>query len=473
MSCVQAVQVFDPGGSIPESGSASTDGANKSFRFLLDSGNLLHHATPHGEVVQGLEPITSTAGKAINGSRLEIAGAGTVPGTIVDRVYVMPDLDKPVLSVQQLADQGLTSVFPAASRGGGALVLDQDLKVIARAGDDYIIDIRKAQLIAALRNKNDPPGLDNVQRVRLLQHRLRGLSKGVVLQIAKGGLIKNFPCTAEEIDLHWTNDGTQTAGTIRRRSARLRPRDHPRGQPGDHEHFDTFTVSPPACLHKYDLVYVFVDRASLIAVALFGRRRDKSTDVAEHLWRIDRLFRMHGHKIVNMQSDNFSTYVTQEIQDAEWAMGIRRVLKPPYMKEGLEESVVHAIKNIVRTCFAAAPYVPAPCWPYAVMRAVVLLGLKPAPGSETVSRFFAFTGVEPDWAKTPLDDFGAPYIVWESKDQREHTFSPSGEWAAYLCPCMDSLPEVHYFLTFHSKDKYTVVHGDPTSDKPRCQMPGG
>ena len=455
VSCVQTAQSdqFDPGIAI----AASPIDDDKSFRFLLDSGNLLHHATPHGEIVAEVESISNTAGKTIDGTSLSVVGAGTVPDTIIDRVYIIPELDQAVLSVHQLANQGYTSVFPSTSQGGGALVLNSDSKVVASAGDDYTIDIRQVKVIAAVFNKNDPQGLDAPQRVQLLQRRLQGLNKATVLQIAKGGLIKNLPCSYEDIKVYWTDDGTQKAGTIPRRSARLRPKDYNRGQPGDHVHFDAFTVSPPAMLHKYDLVYVFVDRASLQVIVLFGRRKDKSVDVAQHIWRIDRIFRLHGHKILSMQSDNFSTYVAQEVQDAEWAMGIRRVLKPPYLKEGLEEDMVHALKNIVRVSFAAAPYVPASCWPYAVLLAVELLGLKPAPNSETISRFFAFTGVHPDWSRMPLDYFGAPYIVWESKDQREHTFSGSGEWAAYLCPSADSLPEVHYFLLFKGKNQYSVV----------------
>jgi hypothetical protein len=190
---------------------------------------------------------------------------------------------------------------------------------------------------------------------------------------------------------------------------------------------------------------------------LFGKRKDESIDVAHHIWRIDLLFRMHGHKILSPQSDNFTTYVAQEAQDSEWAMGVQRVLKTPYLKEGLEESMIHAIKRIVRSCFAAALCIPAPCWPYAVMRAVHILSLRTASVSPHTSRCFSFTGVHPDCNRNPIDDFGAPYLVWESKDQRENTFSASGQWAAYLCPSTDSLPEVYYFLIMRGKGLYSVV----------------
>ena len=64
--------------------------------------------------------------------------------------------------------------------------------------------------------------------------------------------------------------------------------------------------------------------------------------------------------------------------------------------------------------------------------------------------------IKPDWTQTPLDEFGAPYIVARHKETRHDTWDGHGEWAAYLCPCTRSLPETHYFLLM-DKRTYSVV----------------
>jgi hypothetical protein len=66
---------------------------------------------------------------------------GSVPNSLVDSVYVIPSLDRPVLSVQQLAESGYTSVFPATSRDGGAVILDARMQVVAKAGDDHTVKL--------------------------------------------------------------------------------------------------------------------------------------------------------------------------------------------------------------------------------------------------------------------------------------------------------------------------------------------
>jgi Reverse transcriptase (RNA-dependent DNA polymerase) len=438
---------------VPESSSARVQDVR--YQYLLDSGNTLAHATPHSDTVIDHRP-TDAVGRAINGEPLNIMSEGSIPGSLADNVYIIPNLEQPVLSVQQLAKQGFTSVFPADIHGGGAYVLDTQHQVVATAGDDYIVDIRQPQTIAAFYNRHDPPGISNINKVKLLQAKLRGLTKQAVIKIAEGGLVLNFPCTADDIRKFWVDDPALELGTMLPRSARHRPKGYHQGQPGDNVHYDGFSVSVPAVLHKYDVCTIYVDRATLFVMIQFGYKTDTAEDVAKQLWRLHKRYKLHQHRIVNLQQDNASTHLAEETSDAALAMEINHVFKPPYMKESLEESMVHQFKNIMLTSFAAAPYVPQQLWPYAAMRAVSIINLKNAPNSDTLSRAFMFTGVMPDWNRTPLDDFGAPYIVAKPKETRVGTWDGHGEWAAYLCPCHSSTPEVHYFVLM-DRNHYLVV----------------
>lgn len=424
------------------------------YQYLLDSGNHLGHATPYRDTITNLQPVTGLVGRSIDGGRLNVTSQGSIPGNVND-VYIIDSIEHPALSIQQLAQRGFTTVFPALQHGGGATVYNLQNEIVAKAGNDYIIDIKQAKLVAAIFNHNDPPGISIVDKVKLLQTKLRGLSKQTVIDIANG-LVDNFPCTAEDIRSHWVDDGSYTQGTMPMRTARHRPKNYNRGQPGDNVHFDGFTVSVPAILHRYNVCTLFVDRATLFLMVQFGHTTDTAKDIAQKLWRVHKRYRRHGHKVRNMQSDNLSTYTAQEVQDAALAMGFTHTLKAPYLKESLEESMVHALKIIIIVSFAAAPYMPPQVWLYAAVRGVIIINFKPVPWSKSISRFFAFTGVKPDWARTPLADFGAPFIVAKHKETRQSTWDGHGEWAAYLCPCLDSLPEVHFFLLMQ-RNRYQVV----------------
>ena len=87
------------------------------YRYLLDSGNFLGHATPHRETIVDQQPST-IVGRAINGGLISGNTQGVIPGSI-DNVHIIPGIDTPALSVQQLAQKGFSSWFPAVEFGGG------------------------------------------------------------------------------------------------------------------------------------------------------------------------------------------------------------------------------------------------------------------------------------------------------------------------------------------------------------------
>jgi len=427
--------------------------------FLLDSGNRLGHATSSAAALSNVRPAGGT-GSTADGSEVKIVAAGSFPGSILGDVLVIPTLTNNVASVHQLAIQGFTSIFLSERRGGQVYIVDDNNQVVAQGDSDYVINFAPpAGRILALHNRRSPPGDTTIaQAVRRMQARLRGLGKAQVIAMARDDYIDNFPLKPSDIERYWQEHPDALASTFRANSSRHRPDDTWRGNPGDRVHQDQFTVSVKAVVHQFTGVGVYVDRSTDFTMVFFGYKSDTAIAKAKALWRVRQRYKLFGHRIRVFQQDSLPAQMAEAPEDAALAMGIQQVFKAPHEKASLEESMVHTIKHMMIICMALAPWVPHTCWIFCVIRTVCLMNLRTAPDTH-VSRVEAFTGVRPDWDRLPIDDFGAPYAVWLSPEERDNALSPHGALAAYLCPCTRSVYDTHYFLLMDRTGHRVVRRG--------------
>jgi hypothetical protein len=172
-------------------------------RTICNNKNAIQNYTVHNEPKHMI---------GITGDQLEILGEGKI-GSLFDKVYYAPSADLIVISVEDLQNKGLTTMFPAGL-GAGCYVLNEDGRIVFQTNAGYFIDV------TAIDYNNDLQD-NEMERVNTVRSKLGLDEKILQFTVAdlqrreaycskealkgKARCTEDYPVTTKQIDRHFVN----------------------------------------------------------------------------------------------------------------------------------------------------------------------------------------------------------------------------------------------------------------------------